>query len=118
EASLVEWLQQVIDGAHLERLERIRVVGRDEYQRRKLAGFQGARKLDAVQRIHLNVEEQQLRLEFANTRERGGAVAILTDHLQVLFRLAQLAQRASSGRFVIDDDDVHQAPTKGADRRA
>ena len=80
EAFLIEGLQQIIDGAHLERLECIGVVGGDEHQRGQLLGLQRAREIDAVQRVHLDVEKQQLRPQARIASSAGLAVAVLADH--------------------------------------
>ncbi len=47
----------------------------------------------------------------SNGRERGGAVAELAHHAQVLFGLAILAQRAPAGGLVVHDDDIHHVPS-------
>ena len=114
EALLIERLQQVIDGAHLERLQRVCVVGGHEHQGGQFIRGERARQIDAVQRIHLDVEKQQLRPLRSDLRERLGTVAVLADHAQVALRFAQFAQRAPPGLLVVDDDDVHHAAAIGA----
>ncbi len=99
EALLVEGLEQIVHGADLECLERVGVVGGDEYQGRQLLQAPRARaRFDAVQRVHLDVEEQQLRLSRSNGGERGRAVAELAHHAQIAFRLAIFAQGAPARR--------------------
>ena len=110
-ALLIEGLQQIIHRADFECLERVRIVGGDENQGRQLRRLQGARQIDAVQRVHLNVEKQDLRFLRSHCRESGGAVAELTDHAQVAFRLAVFAQGAPAGGLVVDDDDIHHVPS-------
>ena len=116
-ALLIEGLEQVVDRADLECLDRIGVVGGDEHQRRQLRGIQRARKIDAVQGIHLNVEKQQLRRLQSNRRQGGGSVAVFAHHAQVVFRLAEFAQGAPAGLLVVDDDDVHHASANAGARR-
>src|SRR4029077_1010217 len=99
-----------------ESLEGVGVVGRDEHQGRKGGGVQGACQIDAVQRVHLYIQKEQLRLQRPNCAERRCAVAELADDGKVVLGVAQLAQRAPAGEFVVHDDDVHQTPTKGAAR--
>ncbi len=83
-----------------------------------MLGLEGAREVDAVQWIHLNVEKQEMRPLGADSRESGLAVGVLADHLEVRLRLAKFAQHPACGRFVIDDDDVHYAASRDARRAA
>ena len=76
-----------------------------------LLSMYGARQVDAVQRVHLNVEKQDLRFLQANRRERAVAVAEFAHHAQVLFRLAVLAQGAATRGLVVHDDDIHHVPS-------
>ena len=80
ESLLVKGLEQIIHGADLEGFERVGVVGGDEYQGRQVLRFQSTRQLDAVQRIHLDVEKQKLRFRQANGGERGLTVGEFADH--------------------------------------
>jgi len=107
EALLVERLQQIVHRAHLEGLERVGVIAGHEHDRRQMLRLQRAREVDAVQRVHLNVEEQQLRPLGADFLERGLAVGVLADHREVPLGLAEFTQHSTARRFVIDDDDVH-----------
>ncbi len=107
ESVLIERLQKVIDRADLESFQRIGVVSGHEYQRRQMLGFERAGEVDAVQRVHLNVEKQELRPLVTDFLEGGLAVAVLADHLEISLRLAELAQYAAARLLVIDDDDVH-----------
>jgi hypothetical protein len=66
----------------------------------------------------LNIEEQQLRLKRLNRRQRGRAVAELADHAQIALGLAVLAQGATAGQLVVDDDDIHHASTSASARRS
>ena len=110
-ALLVERLQQIIHRAHFERLERVGVVGCDENQGGQLRRLQGARQVDAIQRIHLNVQKQQLRFLQSNGRESRGAVAELAHHAQVALGFAVFAQGAPPGGLVVHDDDIHHVPS-------
>src|ERR1700722_9601033 len=92
ETFLIERFEQVIDRAYLKGLERVGVIRSHEHQGGQLRRFQGAREVDAVERIHLYIEKQDLRLLLAHCGERGVAVAEFPDDAQILLRLAKLAQ--------------------------
>src|SRR5271170_6917522 len=111
-ALLIEGLQQIVHCADLECLQRIGVVGCDEYQRRQLLRRQRAREIDAVQRVHVDVEEQQMRRLRSNGGKRVGAVAEFAHHAQIVFRLAVFAQGASARNLIVHDDDIHHVPSR------
>ena len=108
EAAVVKGLEQVIDGAHFESFERVVIVGRYEHDERQGLRIERARQRHARQRIHLDVEEQQVRRPGPDRFQRRAAVTELTDHHQIGLAVAALAHRAPRGRLVIDDDDVHE----------
>ncbi len=114
---LIERLEQVIDGADLEGFEGIGVISGHEDQGGQLRRFEGTRNFNAVQGIHLDVEEDELGLLRADCFKRGGAVAIFSDHPQIALGLAILAQGAAARLLVIDDDDIHHAVANAGARR-
>src|SRR5438045_3559558 len=61
EARLVEGLQEVVDRAHLEGLQRVLIVGRDEHDEREGLPVERARQREPRHRVHLDVEEQHVR---------------------------------------------------------
>ena len=91
EARIVEGLEQVVDRAHLERLERVVVVGGDEHDQRQRLRVERARQCHAGHRVHLDVEEQQLRRLAPDRLEGRARVAVLPDHVEVGLALAALA---------------------------
>ncbi len=76
-----------------------------------LRWIQGARQVDAVERIHLDVQKQQLRFLLTNRRERRAAVAEFAYHAQIAFGFAVFAQGTPAGGLIVDDDDIHHVPS-------
>ena len=118
EAFLVEGLQEIVHGTDLESLERVSVVGRDEHQRGELLGRERARQIDAVQRVHLNVEKQELRAQLTNGGKCRAAVAEFADDVEVALGCAEFPQRAPAGQLVVHDDDVQHATQAGSSAAA
>jgi hypothetical protein len=110
EALLIEGLQEVVHRADLEGLERVGIVSRDEHDRRELIRRERPRQINTVQRVHLNVEKQQLRPLRAHGGERGGTVAELAHHVEIALGRAEFPQRAPPGQLVVHDDDVQHQP--------
>ena len=104
EALFVEGLEQVVHRAHLEGLERVLIVGGDENDERQCTRVERARERKAVQRVHLDIEEQQVGRLGADRLERGPAVAIFAQQPQIGLARAELPQRAPPRELVIDDD--------------
>ena len=60
EALAVERLEQVVDRVHVERAQRVAVVGGDEDDERHLVGADRVDHVEAVGAGHLHVEEHQV----------------------------------------------------------
>ena len=116
EPLVIERLQQVVHGGNFECRQGVGVVRGDEDQRWKIFRPKRTRDVDAVHRVHLNVEEQQLGLARADRIQRAGAVAEFADYGEIRLRGAIFPQHAPAGRLVVDDDHLHAAPTSGAAR--
>ena len=101
EALGAERLQQVVDRVHLERADRVTVVGGDEDD-----GDVAADELEHVEPVelrHLDVEQQQVRLQLGRGLHGLEAVGALGDDLDVGMRGQPLAKNAARQRLVVDD---------------
>ena len=94
EALAVERLQQVVERVHVERPQRVAVVGGDEHDERHLVGADGVDHVEAVRARHLHVEEHQVGLQRHDRLGAGGAVAGLADDLEARLVLQQRADAA------------------------
>src|ERR1700688_4760028 len=68
ESSVVEWLQEIIEGSCVESPQRVFVISRDKYD----GGRHLAQHLEHVKPValrHLDVEEDHVRLQVANLQE-------------------------------------------------
>ena len=82
-ALVIEWLQQVIHRADVERLEGILIVSGDEDDERQGIGIERASQRHPIERVHLDIEEQQIRRPCPDRLESGAAVAILANHVEI-----------------------------------
>ena len=83
EAHVIDRLEQVVDGARLEGLDGVLVVGGDEHQHRQGFLRQVRQHLEAGHARHLDVEEHQVGLVLLDGGERLAAVGALRDDLEV-----------------------------------
>ena len=100
-------LEQVVDRAALEGVDRVLVVGGDEHDLRARAGLgRGGGDFQAGQARHADVEEGDVRLVLGDRFQRAGAVLALGDDLAARGQAsAQLVdQRLAQQRFVFGDD--------------
>ena len=102
-AVAAERLQQVVERVHLERAERVLVVGGDEDDRRHLLGTDGLDDAEAVDTGHLHVEEHQVGHLVLNRRDGLRAVAALAHHFDVVLLLQQRQHALARDRLVVDD---------------
>ena len=103
-------LQQVVHRVHRERIDRVLVEGGHEHELRQDVRLdQPARDLEAGQAGHLDVEEQQVRLQLARRPQRADAVGRLADDLACRRsgRAGSTAPRARASR--------RRPPGRGAD---
>ena len=70
-----------------------------------------------LQRIHLDVEKQELRPLGADGRQAPHCRRRIRRLREVALRLAEFAQRAPPGELVVDDDDVHHSAPPAERRR-
>ena len=109
---LIERLEQVVDRAHLERLESVGVVGRDEHQRRQLLRRSSARASSMPFSGSIWMSRNKSCGRFARIAASAAVPSAYSPTTRKsLLRLAEFAQRAPSGLLVVDDDDVHHALT-------
>ena len=113
QARLLDRLQQVVDGVHLERAHRVLVVGGDERDQRQLALLQHPHDADAVELRHLQVEQRQIRALLLDRRHRLAARRRLRHDHDVVERAQQRREKRSRRPFVVGDHDaqagVHDA---------
>ena len=108
EAFRIERLQQVIHGVHVERLDRVLVVGGDKHHRRHPFGADLSNDLEAGQARHLDVEEDERGLEVEDRAHRGGAVLRVTHDLDAGPVRQQEPDTFPRERFVVDDEDAER----------
>jgi hypothetical protein len=115
EAAFVERLEQVIQGVHLERLQRVAVVGGDEDDRGRHRVAQGLQDAEAVQAGHLHVQEHQVGAQLPQGAEGLLAVAAFAEDGDVRVGFEQPAQPLPRQRFVVHDEgaDRHATSTAG-----
>ena len=94
EALAVERLQQVVERPHLERLQRVLIVGGDEDDERHLVGADRLDHLEAVHLRHLHVEEHEVRRVVVNSGDGLFAVARLRDQFESGSCESRLASRS------------------------
>src|SRR5262245_4859761 len=106
-ARIIEGLEQVVDRAHLEGFERVVHVGGDEHDERQPLRVERAGERHAGHGIHLDVEEQHVRVLAADRLECRAWIAELADDAQVRLALAAFAHRTPRRRLIIDDHHIH-----------
>jgi hypothetical protein len=96
---------------HLERLQRVLVVGGHEDDDGRPAGTERLEDREPVQLRDLHVEEDEVGAELADRIHRLAAVAALADDLDVGLGLEEAAETIAGERLVVDDQgsDLHAA---------
>ena len=80
---MVNGLEQVVEGAKLERRNRVVIERRDKNHRRHLVGSHFGNHVEAVELRHLDVEEHQIGLIGSNRRDGFQAVLAFTYNLDI-----------------------------------
>src|SRR5262249_24092756 len=83
EPRTVEWLEQIIERVYFERPQGVVIVRRDEDQLRPARRVERFEHLEAVERWHLNVEEEQVGPLALDLKQRFAAVGALAHELDV-----------------------------------
>jgi hypothetical protein len=101
-------LEQVIDRAALERIDRVLVVGGDEHHLgARTERLQRAGDIDTGDAGHADVEEGQVRPQRFQHLQRGGTILALGDDAQFRPQPLQLRdQRLAQQRFVLGDQGI------------
>ena len=109
--------QQVVDGADLERFDRVLIERGDEHDVALHAAFQQlARHLEPGQPRHLDIEEDHVRRQRFRQRDRLEPVGRLVDNLDVV-ELPELKRQLAAGRLlVVGDQDPQGHSIKTGDR--
>ena len=83
ESVLGERLEQVVESADLERLERIALVRGDEYDRRPGLGREARGHVEAAELRHLDIEKYHLGVDSPDRGDRLASLRTLADELHV-----------------------------------
>jgi hypothetical protein len=100
-------LEEIVDGVHFERADRILVIGGHEYDCRKTLVAQGTHDLEAIELGELNVEEDEIGLTLGNEVQRAGPIFSGPDELEVRLTEHEVDDPLSWKRFVVDDYYAH-----------
>ena len=114
ETRRVDWLQQVIDGVHLERLDGVLIERRDENDLRQRLGVEHPpRDFEPGQPGHLDVEEHDVRLQLVDRRQRLDAVAGLTDDLDAADLAEEKPELIARQLFIVNQHrpQIHITPS-------
>ncbi len=106
-----DWLDEVVDGIEIERLDCVFGVGGDHDRLgRRVKCFQ---EIEAGCARHLDIEEEGIRSFFADQLEGGGFGLSLPDDLNAWMRRKKLAKALKGEPLVIAEDYTeHGSPSK------
>jgi hypothetical protein len=104
-----EGFEEIVDGVDLKGLERVLIVGGDEDDGGRAFGGEAGDDLEAVLLGHADVEEEEVRVLRVRGEDRGLAVAIFADDLDVFVRAQEADESAAGERFVIDNEGADHA---------
>jgi hypothetical protein len=113
EPRLLDRLEQVIDGVHLERLDSVLIVRRHENDVRPVLRVEHPpRHFESGQAGHLHVQKDDVGLQPVDRRKRFDAVAGLADYLDAPELLEQVPELVPRQLFVVDHDraQIHLTP--------
>src|SRR5690606_36826874 len=108
EALRLEGLQQVVQRVRLEGLQGELVVGGDEDGHRHPLDAYPFEHAEAVEPRHLDIEEDQVRLHFADRFDRLDPVLALPRELHVVLPGEQVADARACQRFIVDDEGLRR----------
>jgi hypothetical protein len=103
EASLIERLQEVIEGVRLEGANRILIVGRGKNYKGEITGIDFAEHLETVEIWHLNVEQEQVGVKAIDSGNSLAPVLAFGNDDYIWLGLEQYAHLVASESFVIGD---------------
>jgi hypothetical protein len=109
EAPMRDRLQKIVERVHLERAQRVPVVGGNEHDRREVCRGDARDDIEPVEPWHLHVEEHEVRAQRENRVHRRLAIAGLADDLDVLFPPEADAQPFARKRLVVDEHGTDHA---------
>ena len=93
--------------------------GEDHDARVRLgAGQDAARGLDAVHHRHLDVDQDDVRVQLAHRLDRLAAVAGLADHLEVVLGLEHQLEAAAKQHLIVGEEHAGHAGAPSSGRRA
>ena len=119
ETIALDRFQQVIDRVQLERLDGKVVMRGDERDRRRRAGLEEPRHIEAAGFGHVQIEEGEIGPPRLDQVDRLLAVAGLADDLDVRKRLEQVDQEPARRPLIVSEDDSKRSrPVVHPDRPA
>ncbi len=106
-----DWLDEVVDGIEIERLDCVFGVGGDHDRLRR--GVKCFQEVEAGCARHLDIEEEGIRSFFADQFEGGGFGLGFPNNLNVWMRRKKLAKALKGESLVIAEDYTeHGSPSK------
>ena len=107
EALAPERLEDVVDGAHVERTQSVMVVRGHEHDRGDPVRADALEDAEAVEIRHLDVEEHEVGPELLDRDDGLATVAALPDDLDAGFVREEGAQALAGEGLVVDDEGPH-----------
>jgi hypothetical protein len=116
EAGIVEGFQEIVEGSCFEGAQGILIVGGNENDGWRKIAAEEFEKVEAVALGHLDVEENQVRLGFADLRQGLGSRATLACDFDFRIEPQKYPEVAAGQRFIVDDDrtNLHGAKARRA----
>ena len=105
--------QQIIDCGRLERLQRVAVERRHEYDLRTARLFYRVGDFEAVRQWHANVEQDHIRSFSPDDVDTLDAVGRLGDDGHVSRQFEEGANASTNERLVVDQHDADHADASG-----
>lgn len=106
EPLVVVGLQEIIDGGHVERLNGVLVVSGRKDDRRHVLRPHLAHHVDPREAGHLDIEEDEVRVQAVDDFDRFAAVRGLADDLGARLAGEQILQPLPGRLFVVDDKNA------------
>ncbi len=107
EPLVVERLDQVVDGGEVEGSDGV-IVGGGEDDRRHVVRADVADHLESGFSGHLDIEEDEIRLQLANRRNRRQSIVGSAHDLDVVFVREQILEPLAGQALVVSDKDAQR----------
>src|SRR6185369_15523084 len=103
EALVIEGLEQVVEGVHLEGAYRVLIVSGDKDDVRSRFAVERFQHFEAAQFRHLNIEKDEVGLQRLDRIYGLTTIRTLPDNLDFRIISQHLANHFASERFIVDD---------------